>query len=798
MAEQLGVQWELANPYGIAIDEANNVWHAGHVTDLLELDDGNAGLLVATETGGVWTISTNGMTLALSDSWDEPNINCLAMGPDHERHAYAGTDGVELDQQVVEDGVIYETDITAPIPFLSWKPIDQPLPKGAGHVKRILVLRSHRLIVAACSGGIYWSEIPKAEPPERGCLSALFPKPPPKPRPPYVWTRAEEENHGQAGYYDAAVGSISGRTERPGEEELRYVSIVAGGTKNGVFVGRWDANKVLRMRRAVALDEQGNDMTPWYFGLLAATSVASCETRPNRLYSVSSNPDGTLRFVMRSRDGGRRWTPCGDDLQGSTAGMRATAGDQGADWNNCIGVMPSGYGVVAVGWQMGTFLSVDEGKSWRQIISSPHLHPDVHIVKFKPTTAEYDHFLYIGSDGGLAQVKTDDVLAGIDPPWCRSDYNRLLPNLQCYATLVSRQFYGTLATSPTDHGLVSSGVHDNGNLAAFTGPGATPWRQMAGGDGGWNGIVADGGLLHNIMGSAVQAHRYVGNNYISLGVPDVTVPPPTNANGLIAPVADVVRRPSFRNDEGDRMVAVAASGSGVAGQQSGIYGLFVDRNTPFLYHWERLGGLAPDVNIAAVASVTGATVFVGAANSRIFAFDSAQGTAVETPVNLPKPYPNAVQSGGTVTRIVALPDHSAFALLNGVTFSPPKADSTTVVIGKYLAPVTVSYVLKLDGLKWVPTAWQATMAVTELDGYLYGIDVVTQTRPHAIFVATDNQVYGSIDDGNSWKLASSGLPARPHNAELRYAQGPGREAGWLYLSTFGRSVWRAHMGRFQE
>lgn len=793
MAQQLGVQWELANSYGIAIDEASDVWHAGHVTDILELDGGDVSLLVATETGGVFTVSS-GVALPLSNSWDKPNVNCLAFGPDHERHVYAGTDGVELNQVLIEDGVIYETDITEPIPLLNWKTIDQPLPPGSGHVKRVLVLRQHRIIVAACTGGIFWSEIPKVEPAKQGCLGKLFPKPA-KPHLPYVWTRAEEEEHGQRGYYDAAVGSISGQPDHPGEEELRYVTIVAGGKQNGIFVGRWDANKVLRMRRAVALDDQGNDMTAWYFGLLAATSVASCAGRPNRLYSASSNPDGTLRFVMHSRDGGRRWTPCGDDLKGSTAGMRATAGDQGADWNNCVGVLPSIHSVVAVGWQQGTFLSVNEGKSWMQIINSPHLHPDVHVVKFKPTTVNDEHFLYIGSDGGLAQVKTEDVLADVNPPWCRSNYNRRLPNLQCYATLVSRQFYGTLAASPVDHGLVSSGVHDNGNVAAFTGPGATPWRQLAGGDGGWNGIVNDGGIIHNIMGSAVQAHRYLGNNYIPLGVPAVTVPPPTNPTGLIAPTADVVRRPSFRNDAGERMVAVGAAGS--AGQQPGIYGLFVDRNTPYLYHWERLGGLAAGVSVGAVASLAGHTVFVGANNSRIFAFDSAQGTSLQTPIDLPKPYPNAVQSGGVVTRIVALPDQSAFALLNGVTFEPPKADPSSPIIGIYQLPVTMSYVLRLDGLKWVPTAWKATVGVTELDGYLYGIDVVTLTRPHTIFVATDNQVYGSIDDGNSWKLASSGLPVRPHNADLRYAAGPGQEAGWLYLSTFGRSVWRAYMGQFQ-
>src|SRR4029078_1073532 len=142
MANPLGVKWELANPYGIAVDERNGVWHSGHVTDVLELDGGDAGLLVATETGGVWSISPNGMTVPLSDGWDKPDVNCLAFGPDGDRHLYAGSDGVALDHHLLDDGAVYESDVRAPSPLLAWKPIDQPLPSGAGHVNRILVLRN--------------------------------------------------------------------------------------------------------------------------------------------------------------------------------------------------------------------------------------------------------------------------------------------------------------------------------------------------------------------------------------------------------------------------------------------------------------------------------------------------------------------------------------------------------------------------------------------------------------------------------------------------------------------------------
>lgn len=66
-------------------------------------------------------------------------------------------------------------------------------------------------------------------------------------------------------------------------------------------------------------------------------------------------------------------------------------------------------------------------------------------------------------------------------------------------------------------------------------------------------------------------------------------------------------------------------------------------------------------------------------------------------------------------------------------------------------------------------------------------------RPHLIVVAADAVVYASTDDGKTWESIGDGLPARPHNADLRYLTGPGQELGALYLSTFGRSVWRASM-----
>src|ERR1700738_2077812 len=118
MANPLGVKWALANPFGISIDDGD-VWHSGHVNDVLVLD-GGAGLLVATQTGGVWSVPTAGSALPLSNSWDQPDVNCLASGVYSPQHAYAGCN----------DGVIYETDTTAAAPLLEWRPIAWPLPRA--------------------------------------------------------------------------------------------------------------------------------------------------------------------------------------------------------------------------------------------------------------------------------------------------------------------------------------------------------------------------------------------------------------------------------------------------------------------------------------------------------------------------------------------------------------------------------------------------------------------------------------------------------------------------------------------
>jgi len=64
--------------------------------------------------------------------------------------------------------------------------------------------------------------------------------------------------------------------------------------------------------------------------------------------------------------------------------------------------------------------------------------------------------------------------------------------------------------------------------------------------------------------------------------------------------------------------------------------------------------------------------------------------------------------------------------------------------------------------------------------------------PKTLFVATDDAVYASVDNGSTWANVSHGLPRRPHCADLRFVtQADGHH--YLYLCTNGWSTWFAQL-----
>ena len=170
----------------------------------------------------------------------------------------------------------------------------------------------------------------------------------------------------------------------------------------------------------------------------------------------------------------------------------------------------------------------------------------------------------------------------------------------------------------------------------------------------------------------------------------------------------------------------------------------------------------------------------------MFAIDTKQGTALQLPVELPKPAPGRRMGGGTFLRITAFSESEVFAILVGTVEQGVPTGSPAAV---------ASYVVRLDTLKFAPVA-----GIGLPNRYLYGLATVPSPDNgvnRALVVSTDDSVYVSRDDGTSWVRAHTGLPRRPHCGELRTVVDEEHRIN-IYLGTYGRSVWTSRFGFSNE
>ena len=188
--------------------------------------------------------------------------------------------------------------------------------------------------------------------------------------------------------------------------------------------------------------------------------------------------------------------------------------------------------------------------------------------------------------------------------------------------------------------MVSSGVHDNGNIYCHLAGGAQPWHHLETGDGGWTGFMEDGGLVTNIKG------KVAGDSQPTIAASSVRVPASSRRasfrlrglhqeTGLVSPFGDVVRDPSYKNAAGQLMLAAAGSPL----KPADVYGLFQDGSEP-KNHRERIGAIPGTLQITATGALSGRAVMVATAGGRMFLLNSARGTVSEQPVVLPKPAPD--------------------------------------------------------------------------------------------------------------------------------------------------------------
>jgi hypothetical protein len=757
------MNWEQPNPFAIQIDESADVWHAGHVNDVLALD--GDGIVVATDTGGVWSIDSRGAALPLSDDWDSPDMTCLAFGPDGARHIYAGS----------SNGALYETDTSATLTLLNWRQLT--LPPGVGAVYRIGVLEGTRRIVLACAKGVWWSPIPPA----------------PSAKGNYVWKMAQ-------GLPD---GTYSGLALGPDDT----IAVAAWGANlgtglYGIFHGDWSTGDLVMSRATLTGNNEGpsfvkslreaakkagvtnppisvRPLAQKYgfnppISLLALlitiftsiditkmlrTSLASCDQDRRFMYAAIAGPDSFIYAVLQSTDGGLTWSPCGgatveDSIKFLRPPLGGETGNQGG-YNNCIAVCPINRFIVALGWRRGPFISTDGGQTWVEhgddgsgSNRSKHLHSDLHAVYFDPTDSTGLR-LYVGSDGGVAM--TPDLGQNF-----QSNFNRQLCNLQ-FCSKAVRGFYGTLSASYQFSELVGGGLQDNEDVYCLVGQNS-PWKEIgAGGDGAVMLFIQTGDLLYNGAGTPLKLGKWDGDNFQSSGVIPITVPKPNaqpDPNGISgASHAEVVISPTFRNGVGQYMYAVTTG----HGPDMNVYGLFGDENGSNM-HWEYIGSVSGSSPVYAVGSFNGDTVFVGTQDGRIFALEPF-GSALELNVPIRKTGEGAIQN------LLPLTDRLVFATFN--------RDAE-------------GFVLRLGSQGW------DTLSGGLPNEKFFALEADRTASPKTIFAATDAGVYVSGDNGDTWQSASQGLPKRPHCADLRFVTQSSGEH-YLYLSTYGRSVWQAQL-----
>lgn len=744
------IKWTLANPYGIQMDEAGDIWHAGKVVDALVIKAG--GLIAASETSGIYLIAENGNSISLSRDWDNPNVQCLAYGPDNESHVYAGCSNKGIKGT---PPLLYVTDISKKVPLLQpWKVIKVPAETGSIH--QILVQPKLRRILLACDGGVYWSKIPKGN-------SADV----------YNWNRAS--GLPQGAFFGITAGPQNSVIVSPLKANISTGHF-------GIFYGLWKNTAAdtasINFNRSIIKGFNEHNM--------GRASIVSFESNPVIAYALSMDGNGTPNAILRSENGGKSWTRTVGNIScpwvsgdKNIANREITGNDEAGGIIHRITVSKRDPNLISFG-NLWAYYSLDGGNNWefiggcdwRQV---PALHPDVHAVQF-----DHNDRMIILSDGGIAT--TSDFGKTVN-----SHYNQKLTNLQWYSTYVTRNFYGRFDVSYQIPGLLGGGLQDNGNVYSIIEPVPTPWKHLDGGDGGAGMFMRTGNFIRANMNTSIMWNSKW--NSVSKSLSGAEIIPFRDSRklpwvhfNLVGLQCDVVNSPQFRNASGQLMYVVA-------GQPGMLYGLFANPDGSDL-HWELVASwLNKGERVDAVASATGKQVFIsinGLNGTRVWRITPSQkeisklgggiGSGFESGIidelgNMPEAIlPNSTEDTKQllINRLFAESDKVLYALHNNYN------------TGK-------GAVLRTDdgGITW--------LKLTGLpDEGFYGLETDWTVNPNIVYVCTDKRVYRSKDAGKFWTVASQGLPERPHCADLSFVIDPDGSR-YLYLSTYGWSVWRAKL-----
>jgi len=688
---------------------------------------GGGAILVGSDTGGVWSVTANGDALPLSDDWDKPDISCMAIGPDSPNHFYAGAGANGV-------GAVYVSEPDSVfLNFIKWHEV--PLvdsagnPLNTGTVQCMVVSRANRKLVLGCDRGVFWADIPALGQQHVFTQTAFLPA---------------------MGYSGAALGPNG----------IVVLATNGDGTsQSGILFGSWSSGDLLFQRATITGAIDASQMH--------RTSLASCDGQLLVMYVLSAAADSSMLAVLKSTDGGQTWSRLQTTARGSKGKNLPletveVTGLQG-DYNNCITVSPTDSAKVLVGWRNGPWISQDGGMTWdapHLNDDDPHLHEDLHSLAFDPSDPSGQTF-YAGNDGGV--VVTRDLGASYT-----NEHNQHLHTLQFEGN--GREFYGVFTPHTRAPGVIGGGLQDNGNVYAAIDSGSDEFRQIENSDGHVMAFLQTGHVLHYNGNDVnkVTAHRWDGTQLVEGTIVPVNTRGPGStdvSNGLPDAVVEVVSVPTFRSPDTEQLMYAMATAFG----SGDVYGLFANDDGGNM-HWDYVGTVpisAQNGDVWALASLRGDNIFVGTQDGRIFSLSPRSKQPFEFGVPLRGTNP------GEIWRICILRDGVGYAIYSSQ--------------GQ-------GFLLQSNFFSWDQLGSNDNVArgvdFPTDEGQIYGFDIDRAAQPPTLFASTDTRVFVSRDQGDTWKIATKGLPRRAHCTELRaVAHDNGQR--FLYLSTFGRSAWRA-------
>ncbi|MBI1748661.1 MAG: hypothetical protein HYR55_19050 [Acidobacteria bacterium] len=196
-------------------------------------------------------------------------------------------------------------------------------------------------------------------------------------------------------------------------------------------------------------------------------NLALAPSNPQIIYagihrSTTAQPQ---MYRLKSTDGGKSWLRLDDCRSGCNQGS----------FNNVLSVHPENPDIVYHG-AVQLFRSTDGGKTWS---TTTRVHTDHHALAF-----DKDDNLYIGSDGGLFRINTDDTTSNLN------------------GNLAITQFYAGVALHPSNRNTILAGSQDNGSTR-YRGD-SSSWIRTCSGDGMFQAIEGPDGDPDNNWYCAAQ------------------------------------------------------------------------------------------------------------------------------------------------------------------------------------------------------------------------------------------------------------------------------------------------------